>query len=243
MTPLSADVWFWAMGRGIQAAARDLRAPFGGFDTMTADGGWAYERELEPTWEPDLAVLEQAALHVADEWRAHYLPRTHAITDELQRMRPQRLSVAEAVIAYERLLTLVLEQWHLHFLTVIPVHAAREVLPDRHVELFGKKDELEPYRLIEGLPNETLDADEMLWRVAQRAAELDVAEVVLELPADAASVRLAETQHGREVLSLLADYLHRYGGPPPPPPPFPPPRGGGAGGGGPSRGPVPPAPP
>ena len=28
MSPLSADVWFWAMGRGIQAAARDLRTPF-----------------------------------------------------------------------------------------------------------------------------------------------------------------------------------------------------------------------
>ena len=36
MTPLSADVWFGAMGHGIRAAARELRAPFGGFETMTA---------------------------------------------------------------------------------------------------------------------------------------------------------------------------------------------------------------
>ena len=47
MTPLSADVWFGAMGHGIRAAARELRAPFGGFETMTAAGGWAYEQELE----------------------------------------------------------------------------------------------------------------------------------------------------------------------------------------------------
>jgi len=212
MSPLSADIWFWAMGRGIQAAARDLRAPFGGFDTMTAGGGWAYERELEPDWEPDLAALEDAAFHVAERWERHYRARSHAITDELLRLRPQRLAPAQAMAAYDRLLVLVQEQWHLHFLTIVPVHAAREVLHDRYVELLGKRDELEPYRLIEGLPNETLDADELLWRVAQRAVQLDVADVILELPAVAALARLAETHHGREVLGALGEYLRRYGG-------------------------------
>jgi len=110
MSPLSADIWFWAMGRGIQAAARDLRAPFGGFDTMTAGGGWAYERELDPDWEPDLAALEDAAFHVAERWERHYRDRSHAITDELLRLRPQRLTPAEATAAYDRLLVLVQEQ-------------------------------------------------------------------------------------------------------------------------------------
>src|SRR4051812_18862380 len=212
MSPLSADIWFWAMGRGIQAAARDLRAPFGGFDTMTAGGGWAYERELEPDWEPDLAALEAAALDVADRWERRYRDRSHAITDELLRLRPERLTATDATAAYDRLLVLVQEQWHLHFLTIVPVHAAREVLHDRYVELLGKHDELEPYRLIEGLPNETLDADEMLWRVAQRALDLDVADIIAELPAAVALARLAQTQHGREVLDGLAQYLRRYGG-------------------------------
>jgi hypothetical protein len=105
------------------------------------------------------------------------------------------------VAAYERLLALVLDQWHLHFLTVIPVHAAREVLHDRYVELLGKTDELEPYRLLEGLPNETLDADEALWGCRGAGAELDVADVILELPRTAALRRLRQTHHGREVLA------------------------------------------
>jgi phosphohistidine swiveling domain-containing protein len=212
MSPLSADIWFWAMGRGIQAAARDLRAPFGGFNTKTVEGGWAYERELDPDWEPDLAVLRDAALRVAERWDAEYRERSHAITEELRRMRPERLAPDEARATYARMLELVLEQWHLHFLTVIPVHAAREVLHDRYVELLGKEDELEPYRLLEGLPNETLDADEELWRVAERARELDVADVVLELPRAAAIKRLRQTHHGREVLAGLREYLRRYGG-------------------------------
>jgi rifampicin phosphotransferase len=212
MSPLSADIWFWAMGRGIQAAARDLRAPFGGFDTMTIDGGWAYEREREPDWQPDFDRMRDAALAVADRWEESYRDRTHAITAEIRRMRPERPGPDAAAATFERLLELVQEQWHLHFLTVIPVHAAREVLHDAYVELLGKEDELTPYRLLEGLPNETLDADEMLWSVAQRARELDVADVILELPREAALRRLRQTHHGREVLARLREYLRRYGG-------------------------------
>lgn len=212
MTPLSAGVWFWAMGHGIQAAARELRAPFGGFDTATTDGGWAYERELDPDWEPDAAVLEAAALGVAERWRSTYRPRSEAITAELRALRPERLEPAEAATAFDRLLELVREQWRIHFLTVIPVHAARELLHDAYVERLGKADELEPYRLLEGLPNETLDADEMLWSVARLALELDVAEPIAELPADVALVRLRDTHHGRTVLGALEGYLARFGG-------------------------------
>src|SRR5688572_9840965 len=207
MTPLSADVWFAAMGHGIRAAAAELRAPFGGFETRTADGGWAYEQELEPSWEPDPARLEQAALDVAERWERELRPACWAITGELRAMRPERPAPGAAAALLDRLVELVHEQWRLHFLAVIPVHAAREVLHDAWVERFGKADELEPYRLMEGLPNETLDADEELWRVAALARELDVADVILELPAGAALERLAATQPGRAVRSRLGAYL------------------------------------
>jgi rifampicin phosphotransferase len=80
------------------------------------------------------------------------------------------------------------------------------------VERFGKSDELEPYRLIEGLPNETLEADEQLWRVGELARELDVADVIRELPGGAALERLDATQHGRRVRHELDTYLLRFGG-------------------------------
>jgi rifampicin phosphotransferase len=212
MTPLSADVWFDAMGRGIRAAAGELRAPFGGFETKTAAGGWAYEHELEPTWEPDPQRLERAALEVAERWDRELRPACWAITEELRAMRPERPPPEEAAALLDRLVELVREQWRLHFLTVIPVHAARELLHDEWVERFGKADELEPYRLMEGLPNETLEADEQLWGVARLARELGVADAILELPARAALERLAATHHGRRVMHELDAYLLRFGG-------------------------------
>jgi rifampicin phosphotransferase len=212
MTPLSADVWFAAMGHGIRVAARELRAPFGGFETMTASGGWAYENEVEPEWDPDLARLEQAALGVAEHWERELRPACWAITEELRAMRPERPAPGDAAVLLDRLVEVVRDQWRLHFLVVIPVHAAREVLHDAWVERFGKSDELEPYRLMEGLPNETLEADEQLWHVAELARKLDVADVILELPADVALERLAATQHGRRVRHELDAYLLRFGG-------------------------------
>ena len=212
MTPLSADVWFDAMGHGIREAARELCAPFGGFETMTAAGGWAYEHELEPGWEPDFARLEQSALEVADRWERELRPACWAITEELRAMRPELPAPDGAAALLDRLVELVREQWRLHFLTVIPVHAAREVLHDAWVERFGKADELEPYRLMEGLPNETLEADEQLWGVARLARELGVADTIAELPAGAALDRLAATHHGRQVRHELDAYLLRFGG-------------------------------
>jgi rifampicin phosphotransferase len=212
MTPLSADIWFAAMGKGIQHAARELRAPFGGFDTAVVDGGWAYERELEPEWDPDPQALREAALAVAERWTGGLRERSHEITGELAALRPERVSATDAPAVFGRLLDLVDEQWRIHFLTVIPVHAAREVLHDAYVELFGKEDELEPYLLLQGLPNETLDADQQLWEVGRLAERLDVADLILELPATAAMEQLAATQHGREVLLALWTYLARYGG-------------------------------
>jgi len=212
MTPLSADVWFAAMGRGIRAAAAELRAPFGGFETKTVAGGWAYEHELDPTWAPDPGRLEQAALDVGERWERELRPACWAITEQLRAMRPERPPPGAAVALIDRLVELVDDQWRLHFLVVIPVHAAREVLHDAWVERFGKVDELAPYRLIEGLPNESLEADEELWRAAELARELDVADVILELPAGAALERLAATHHGRAVRHRLDAYLLRFGG-------------------------------
>jgi pyruvate,water dikinase len=212
MTPLSADVWFYAMGEGIQAATRELRAPFGGFETMTWGGGWAYEHEVDPEWEFDPDAFRRAALEVGARWERDYRPRVEEITAELRALRPERPPAADAAALLDRLLELVLEQWRIHFLTVIPVHAAREVLHDAWVERFGKQDELEPYRLIAGLPNESLEADDELWRIAELARARDVADVVLELPGRSALERLRATHAGREVVAALDAYLLRFGG-------------------------------
>jgi phosphohistidine swiveling domain-containing protein len=208
MTPLSATVWFEALGRGLHEAMRELRAPFGGFATRT-ELGWAYELELDPEWDPDPDALPAAALDLPERWERELLPRVRAITEELEGLQPERPPPAEAEALLDRLWALVQEQWKLHFLVVIPAQIAAELLHERYVAEFDDADPLAAYRLLEGIPN---PADEAVRELASAAREAGVAPLIVEhAPADA-MLRLAATGAGRRWRHQLDEYLLRYGG-------------------------------
>src|ERR671931_205287 len=189
MTPLSATVWFASMGRGLHEAMRELAGPFGGFQTRT-EAGWAYEGELEPEWEHEPAVLREAALTLAERWERELRPRVEALIREQGAMRPEDPRPAEAAALLDRLLEIVREQWTIHFLVVIPAQVAMELLHDRYVELLGDDDLLAPYRLLEGLPNESTTADRELTRLAERWHELSLPREVESPQLTLESIRL-----------------------------------------------------
>jgi phosphohistidine swiveling domain-containing protein len=201
MTPLSATVWFEALGQGLHEAARELRVPFGGFVART-DRAWAYEGELEPDWEPDLEHAYQSALSLPARWTSSYRPRTWQITHELRRMRPEQPPPAEAAALLDRLWELVREQWTIHFLVVIPAQLAAELFHDRYLELFADADPLAPYRLLE-----TPRSESELVRLTRRARELRVDDLICDLPAHHAVERLNALTDGRLWLAELAAYL------------------------------------
>jgi rifampicin phosphotransferase len=209
LTPMTASVWFEAMGLGIQAACRELRAPFGGFRTATL-GHWAYESELDPDWEPDPPAFREACLDVAARWEGELAEKVERGTREVRAMRPARPSAEGAVAMLDRLMEIVHEQGRIHFVVVLGVHVAREVLAERYAELLGG-DQLEPYRLLEGLPNATLDADDELAELAALAERLDVADLIRELPAEEAVAELRRLHDGRELLAALGGHLLTFG--------------------------------
>jgi len=208
MTPLSATVWFKAMGQGLHAAANELRAPFGGFETRT-ELGWAYELELAPDWDPDPGTLREAALELPDRWQRELLPRVRTITHELEEMRPDLPAPAKAATMLDRLWQLVREQWLLHFSTVIPAQVAAELLHDEYVARFPSDDALAAYRLLEGVGN---PADDATRELATLARTLGVEDLIVEFTPHHALARLRETARGREWLHELDSYLLRFGG-------------------------------
>lgn len=210
MTPLSATVWFEAVGIGLHHAMRRLRGPFGGFLART-ELGWAYEGELEPDWEVDGEGVRRAARELGASWEAEIQPRVHAITDELQRMRPELPSPDEGAHLLDRLWQLVQEQWSYHFLTVIPSQFAIEMLREQFAELTGE-DSFAAYRLLEGVRTERTEADGMLWDLARQARDLGVADIIREYPPALIQDRLRQTQHGRLWIQSLDRYLLRFGG-------------------------------
>jgi phosphohistidine swiveling domain-containing protein len=210
MTPLSATTWFHAVGIGLHEAMRELHGPFGGFEAVT-ELGWAYEGELGLEWEPDPDGLRAAALELPERWERELRPRAHEITDALHELRPESPSPAAALAAFDGMWKLVLEQWKIHFLAVIPAQIGAELFHDRYVATFGGDDPLAPYRWLQG-PSETTEADSILWQLAQRARDLGVADIVSEHPVGAAIERLRELRHGRRFLAHVDEYLSRFGG-------------------------------
>jgi phosphohistidine swiveling domain-containing protein len=191
MTPLSATVWFEAMGRGVHAAARELRAPFGGFEARL-ELGWAYEGELAPEWEPDRSVLERAALELPERWEREFRPRVLAINGELEAMRPER--PADATPLLDKLWDLVQEEWTIHFLVVIPALAVAEQVDAA---------------LLAGIDN---PADDAVWDLADAAVREGVDDLLRELTPGAALERLRAIAPGRRFLRELDAFLARFGG-------------------------------
>jgi pyruvate,water dikinase len=208
MTPLSASVWFEALGRGLHEAMRELRGPFGGFLTRV-EFGWAYEGELQPEWETEPERIREAALALPKRWERELRPRVRAITAELELMRPELPPPGEAAAMLDRLRELVREQWTIHFLVVIPAQIAAEILNERWVELHGDTDPLAAYRLLEGVENAP---DAAVRRLAESAAELGVDDLVRELAPEHALSRLRTCAPGRRWLHELDAYLLDFGG-------------------------------
>lgn len=193
MTPLSATVWFEAMGEGLHEAARELCAPFGGFRTRV-ELGWAYEGEREPEWEPDRERLRGTALTLAERWETELRPRVFAINAELESMRPELPPPREAEALLDRLWELVREEWRIHFRVVLPALAATELVDAE---------------LLAGIEN---PADDAVWELADVARREHVDDILRELDCGNALARLRATAPGRRFLRALDDYLERYGG-------------------------------
>lgn len=212
LTPLSADVWFRAIGLGLHAAMGELRGPFGGF-AARAELGWAYEGELEPDWDVDIEHFEAAALALPEDWEREFKPAVHAITDQLHAMRPERPDPKGAAALLRQMWRMVLDQWRLHFLVVIPSQIAIDLLERAHAEVAG--DDADPfaiYAFLDQAGNETNEGDRQLWELARQAKELGVEDVIREFPAVAAVERLRQLRDGRRFLHSLDDYLDRFGG-------------------------------
>lgn len=193
MTPLSATVWFEAMGRGLHEAARRLCAPFGGFETRL-ELGWAYEGELEPAWEVDRGVLERAALELPERWERELRPRVLEINAQLEAIRPDRPPQAEAVALLDRLWELVQEEWTIHFLVVLPALTA--------AERAGPEE-------LTGIEN---PADDGIWLLADAARREGVDDLVRDFAPAAAIDRLRASAPGRRFLRELDGFLASYGG-------------------------------
>jgi phosphohistidine swiveling domain-containing protein len=100
--------------------------------------------------------------------------------------------------------------WHVHFVVAFPTIFAMSVFADRHRAWLGGTAELDPYRLVQGQMNHSIEVDDALWSLARQASPA-VIEVLRTHATEQARTELAASEDGREFLAALDAYLDQYG--------------------------------
>ncbi len=154
-----------------------------------------------------------AALERLDEiWSDEILPevREHlGFWDSFDLEGATRVAFAAHV---EETWARLLRVWELHFVTVLPVYLAISEFDELYRGLFPDAGPLDSYRLLEGLPNMTVEVGQALWQLSRKALASPVVRAVLEAhPAEEIPAALYLTSEGRAFLTELEAYLDRYG--------------------------------
>jgi pyruvate,water dikinase len=102
--------------------------------------------------------------------------------------------------------------WELHFEMVLPAYLAISEFDELYRGLFADAGPLDSYRLLEGLPNMTVEVGQALWRLSRSAVASPAVRAVFrtrcteDIPA-----ALYATPAGRAFLAELEQYVDRYG--------------------------------
>ena len=209
-----------ALGHGFGYGARAYDAPIDRVEVRTING-YQYQSMVPMTGTPDemaaQGALAEAAVRAAlgslDEiWLGRILPevREHlGFWDSFDLEGSTREAFAAHVAeTWERLLRV----WELHFEIVLPSYLAISEFDELYRGLFPEAGALDSYRLLEGLPNMTVEVGQALWTLSRRAIEsAEVRDVLVSRPAAEVLPALYGTADGRAFIAALEAYVDRYG--------------------------------
>ena len=102
--------------------------------------------------------------------------------------------------------------WDLHFVIVLPVYLAISEFDELYRGLFPDAGPLDSYRLLEGLPNMTVEVGQELWRLSRVALASPAVREALETASRATCrPRSRPPRRARAFLAKLGAYVDRYG--------------------------------
>jgi len=220
LAPMESAMVERSLGHGFGYGARAYDAPIDRIEVRTING-YQYQSIVPMTGTPGEMAAQgaraEAAVRTAigrlDElWSEEVLPeiRRHlGFWDTFDLDGATRAAFAVHVAqTWERLLRV----WELHFVTVLPAYLAISEFDELYRGLFPEAGALESYRLLEGLPNMTVEVGQALWSLSRRAiAAPEVRDALTSHAAAAVPAALYATPAGRAFLAELEAYVDRYG--------------------------------
>ena len=180
--------------------------------------GYSYSAALPETptseqREQQRRATQEAVAVTRRRWDAEFLP---ALQRDLECMRGVDLLSAtdHQLLDYlDKFLEIQRDHWRIHFMVVFPISAAVEEMAALYREAMGPVPDEEPYLLLQGIDNKSLETGRALQALADEARlRPEVSTAFAEVTAAQAIMsRLRESAEGRQFLKRLEEFLTVYG--------------------------------
>jgi pyruvate,water dikinase len=218
VTPLTATYESPAMSEGSSRGFQALAMPMNFASTQINGYIYSSMQLLEPAtsfpppWWPNVEAEFMRRLPVLTQtWENEYLPEVQA---ENQRLRSQDFGS----LSLDALLAFIDEtherrkrMWDVHMQVVMPVMGVASRFAETYEQLLGKPGG-EPYLLLQGFENKSLESGKALWDLSRRAlARPAVAKTIADTPREDVRAVLQGTPEGREFWEELQQFLEVYG--------------------------------
>lgn len=219
LAPMEAAMLENTLGQGFTYGANAYNAPLR-VEVRTING-YEYQSMVPMTGTPDelaaQGALAEASIRTAIGsidwlWGEKILPevREHlGFWDAFDLEGATRAAFAAHV---EQTWARLARVWELHFEIVLPAYLAISEFDELYRGLFADAGPLDSYRLLEGLPNMTVEVGQELWRLSRVAiATPAVRDAITSGETADVLAALYATAPGRAFVAELERYLDRYG--------------------------------
>ena len=218
-TPLTATFYAQAFAEGATIGFQALGIPVD-YHVLIVNGYWygAMEfseeaTEFPPPWWPRVEEEFVRRLPVLMQtWEGEYLPEIQAANQRLRDFDYADASIRELLAFIDETYRQRVRAWDIHMQVVMPVVGAASRFAEIYEQFLGKPDANEPYLMLQGFENLTVESGKALWQLGRRAlAQPVVAALITDTPVDQLPEELKRSPEGAAFWGEFERYLDQYG--------------------------------
>jgi phosphohistidine swiveling domain-containing protein len=220
LAPLDYELMFANFMRGMTFAFRHYGVPIESMESRRLNT-YFYSATIPVMGPPEqMAARQQAAedavgqamARVGELWRDELLPEVMRHLDVMASRDVALLTDADLHGVLEDTIDRARRLAEIHMQIVFPAYIAVSEYEELYNDLFSPEDKFEAHRLLQGLPNKTVEFGHELWKLSRSARWSPGAMDVLDHePSDRVVEALRRAYMGRPLLAELTAYLQEYG--------------------------------
>ena len=158
-------------------------------------------------------LMDEAVANTRYRWDTEFLPKLERDLTYMRSLDIGSSDNAQLLQYLDEFFEIQRDHWHIHFLVVFPVSVATEHMATLYREIVGDVPDEEPYLLLQGIDNKSLEVDRSLRdpAIAARHSKQVARVFAEETSPEAITSCLSLSSQGTAFLSKVDGFLSIYG--------------------------------